>query len=122
MSALRCVCLKFFPIVALAALLVVPAAAQAQRNGPVLVPQGRPFLGVSVVSVDCEVVVTGIVLGSPAWRAGLESGDTILSVDGARVCSSNGLACALRQAGACAQFRIRDCRTCRIVTRTIRIR
>jgi hypothetical protein len=38
------------------------------------------------------------------------------------VCSSQGLGCALRQAGTWADLEIRDCRTGCVVTRTIRIR
>jgi S1-C subfamily serine protease len=113
-------------LVAVAALAAVPAVAVARQGRPVLVPRGRPYLGVSVASIRGGVLVTGVVPGSPAWRAGLESGDVIVSVDGNPVGFVGGchfgLGPALRRAGTWAELEIRDCRTGCVLSRTIRIR
>src|SRR3954464_9871208 len=45
---------------------------------------GRPWLGLSTNEVDGELVVTRVVPGSPAERAGVQAGDVISGVDGER--------------------------------------
>jgi S1-C subfamily serine protease len=45
----------------------------------------RPWLGLYAVEVEGKVVVAGLADGSPAERAGLSTGDVVLSVAGKRV-------------------------------------
>jgi serine protease Do len=64
-----------------------------ERLGPVLgdlLAQGRsskagqPWLGLTTNEVDGELLITRVVPGSPAERAGVQAGDMIASVDGER--------------------------------------
>jgi len=64
-----------------------------ERLGPILgdlLAQGRssktarPWLGLTTNQVDGELVVSRVVAGSPAERAGVQAGDIIAGVDGDR--------------------------------------
>jgi putative serine protease PepD len=53
------------------------------------------YLGVSVETVNGSVRITEVRTGTPAADAGLQSGDTIVSVDGKRIASGDGLTSAI---------------------------
>jgi putative serine protease PepD len=53
------------------------------------------YLGVSVETVNGAVRITEVRTGTPAADAGLQSGDTIVSVDGKRIVSGDGLTSAI---------------------------
>ena len=53
------------------------------------------YLGVSVETVNASVRITEVRTGTPAADAGLQSGDTIVSVDGKRIVSGDGLTSAI---------------------------
>jgi putative serine protease PepD len=53
------------------------------------------YLGVSVETVNASVRITEVRTGTPAADAGLQSGDTIVSVDGERIVSGDGLTSAI---------------------------
>jgi putative serine protease PepD len=53
------------------------------------------YLGVSVETVNASVRITEVRTGTPAADAGLQSGDTIVSVDGTRIVSGDGLTSAI---------------------------
>jgi putative serine protease PepD len=53
------------------------------------------YLGVSVETVNASVRITEVRTGTPAADAGLQSGDTIVSVDGKRIVSGDGLTNAI---------------------------
>src|SRR5919107_2863763 len=53
--------------------------AQGRVSGP-----GRPWLGISATEVNGDVVVSRVSPGSPAERAGVKAGQTIVGVDGDR--------------------------------------
>ena len=74
----------------------IPGAGTLGTADPRLVPGvgGRPgfdpddspvLLGVSGTNTDAGVLVTGVVPGTPAARAGLERGDRVLTVAGMQV-------------------------------------
>jgi S1-C subfamily serine protease len=45
----------------------------------------RPWLGIYTTELGGQVVVAGVADGGPAERAGLQTGDVLLEVDGARI-------------------------------------
>jgi len=45
----------------------------------------RPWLGIYTTELGGQVVVAGVAEGSPAERAGLQTGDVLLEVEGARI-------------------------------------
>jgi putative serine protease PepD len=53
------------------------------------------YLGVSVETVNASMRITEVRSGTPAADAGLQSGDTIVSVDGKRIVSGDGLTSAI---------------------------
>jgi putative serine protease PepD len=53
------------------------------------------YLGVSVETMNASVRITEVRSGTPAADAGLQSGDTIVSVDGKRIVSGDGLTSAI---------------------------
>jgi putative serine protease PepD len=53
------------------------------------------YLGVSVETVNASVRITEVRSGTPAAEAGLQSGDTIVSADGKRIVSGDGLTSAI---------------------------
>jgi putative serine protease PepD len=53
------------------------------------------YLGVSVETVNGSVRITEVRAGTPAADAGLQSGDTIVSVDGKQITSGDGLTSAI---------------------------
>ncbi len=110
-------------ILALAALATVAPAGQARQDD---VWPRQPYLGVRVAPVAGGVKIVAIIVGSPAWRAGLELDDVIVSVDDQPIGRVGGmyfsLRAALEEAGDTAEFKIKDWRTGRFYTRTIRIR
>ena len=53
------------------------------------------YLGVSVETANASVRITEVRSGTPAADAGLQSGDTIVSVDGKRIVSGDGLTSAI---------------------------
>jgi putative serine protease PepD len=53
------------------------------------------YLGVSVETVNASVRITEVRSGTPAADAGLQSGDTIVSVDGKRIVFGDGLTSAI---------------------------
>jgi putative serine protease PepD len=53
------------------------------------------YLGVSVETVNGSVRITEVRTGTPAADAGLQSGDTLVSVDGNRIVSGEGLTSAI---------------------------
>lgn len=59
------------------------------RLAPRLVPPrdriGRWRLGVFALNTDTGVRITRVVHNSPAWRAGLEANDSIVTVDGYQI-------------------------------------
>jgi predicted metalloprotease with PDZ domain len=65
--------------------LVTEAAPRKDR-----VDESKPgaWLGANVRSDDGRTVVTSVLEDSPAWEAGINSGDEILAVDGMRVTST----------------------------------
>jgi serine protease Do len=74
----------------LCAVLAIPAAAAAHdaRGG---------YLGVSLAQAKDGVLVTGVIPGSPAERAGLEVGDRIVGVDGKATATDKALRDALHE-------------------------
>ncbi|NIQ31408.1 MAG: PDZ domain-containing protein, partial [Acidobacteria bacterium] len=61
------------------------------------------YLGVRTREVDGRVRIEGVVLGSSAWRDGLNYGDEILEIGGSKVTSYQSFAIALRSFGPGAQ-------------------
>jgi len=53
------------------------------------------YLGVSVETANASVRITEVRTGTPAADAGLQSGDRIVSVDGKRIVSGDGLTSAI---------------------------
>ena len=53
------------------------------------------YLGVSVETVNASVRITEVRTGTPAADAGLQSGDRLISVDGKRIVSGDGLTSAI---------------------------
>lgn len=68
-------------------LVVDTAATQAQNQ--------RGFLGVSSSESGDGLQIVGVVRGSPAWHAGINYGDIIVSVGGTRVTGSQSFTQAL---------------------------
>ncbi len=73
------------------------ADAWRARRGPV-----RPWLGFYVADSDDKLVVMGLANKGPAQRAEIETGDTVLAVDGVSV---DGLADLFRKIWAMGQRR-----------------
>jgi putative serine protease PepD len=73
-------------------------ADQLIANGKVL-HSGRAYLGVEVASRIAEpsVVVAGVEKGGPADKAGIKPGDTIVSIDGKPVRSTDDVATILAE-------------------------
>ena len=67
--------------------LVMPIIAQLRASGRI----DRGWLGVSVENSDHGVTVAGVERASPAARAGIRQGDTILAVNGERIEGARGL-------------------------------
>jgi serine protease Do len=67
--------------------LVMPIINQLRTSGHI----ERGWLGVSVANSDNGVTIAGIERSSPAARAGLRQGDTILAVNGERIEGALGL-------------------------------
>jgi serine protease Do len=67
--------------------LIAPIVAQLRGGGRI----ERGWLGVSVEDTKTGVAVAGVDRTSPAGRAGIRQGDTILAVNGERIESSRGL-------------------------------
>lgn len=64
--------------------LLKPILAELQRTGSSK-PSRRPWLGVTSAEQSGRVQVVRVTAGSPAEAGGLEPGDLVLAVDGARV-------------------------------------
>jgi predicted metalloprotease with PDZ domain len=91
-----------------------------------LIEEGRKGkLGVVAHTVANGARIMYVTKGSPAWEAGLEPGDVIVSVDGFTVGFIDGvefpLQSEVRRIKGSGAFRIRSWRTGEIVTKTIRI-
>ena len=67
--------------------LIAPIVAQLRGGGHI----ERGWLGVSVEDTKTGVSVAGVERTSPAGRAGLRQGDTILAVNGEHIETSRGL-------------------------------
>ena len=67
--------------------LIMPIVAQLRGGGRI----ERGWLGVSVEDAKSGVTVANVERTSPAARAGLRTGDTIIAVNGDRIESSRGL-------------------------------
>jgi serine protease Do len=67
--------------------LISPIVAQLRGGGRI----ERGWLGVSVEDTKSGVAVAGVERTSPAGRAGLRQGDTILAVNGEHIETSRGL-------------------------------
>jgi C-terminal processing protease CtpA/Prc len=114
---------ELFVTAALLATAAVGLAATPEKRAdsrPVFVEPGRgKFLGVKAVSTTYGVLIVEVIPGTAAWRAGLESGDRILSVDGMTVGTIDGidysLASELRRAGEEVRLRVWDCRSKRVI-------
>ena len=77
------------------------------RRGGTVSP-GNAYMGVEIfddnatvaraydLSTSSGAVIGGVVNGSPAYRAGLQAGDVIVSLDGAPITSASGLQAAVR--------------------------
>ena len=67
--------------------LLIPIVAQLRGGGHI----ERGWLGVSVEDAKDGVTVASVERGSPAARAGIRQGDTILAVNGEHIETSRGL-------------------------------
>ncbi len=79
-----------------AAMQVVNQVRAGDESGSVVIGP-KAYLGVVVVNDDAaqEVVITRVEPGTPAWRAGLRTGDIITSLDGHTIASRPELLTAL---------------------------
>lgn len=64
--------------------LLKPVLAEMQRTGSTRISR-RPWLGINSVEQGGRVQVVRVSEGSPAQAAGLEAGDVVLAIDGAKV-------------------------------------
>ena len=76
-------------------------AAIYERNRRNVIPSGEPF-GIKVLSDG--VMVISAADGSPAKKAGLKSGDVIISVNGTEVYTNEELAAAIQLSDDCADI------------------
>jgi S1-C subfamily serine protease len=95
-----------------------------REPGKLLIEAGRKTpLGVGSVTMADGALVTYVVPDSPGWKAGLEPGDVILSIDGYRVGIIDGLPyhpwSEVRRIKRAGVFKIRDRHTGEIVSKTI---
>ena len=102
----------------------VAARGQPPDAVPAWIEEGRKSkLGVGVKSTKKGAVVQFVVEGSPAWRAGLESGDVILSVDWFTVGMIDGveypLRSEVRRVRGVGAFKVWNPRTQRVKTKRI---
>lgn len=97
--------MRIFTLLTLGALCAVPGGVTAQ---PIPAPLAEPanedgWLGVVLDDDSGEVLARQVLPSSPAHEAGLQRGDTILSIDGTSVVSSSALIELVRQVGAGGQ-------------------
>ena len=94
-----------------------------KKARPALKREGGNFLGVRFTHVSGGVYVDQVTPGSPAWRAGLERGDVIRSIDDRPIGNHRGRAYsfhdALQRVDGVGLFEIRNWRTGRIEYRHI---
>ncbi len=62
-----------------------PVLAEIERSGRYTAATPRAWLGITCYTLRDHVVLAGIMPDSPGERAGLQSGDVVLSVDGEEV-------------------------------------
>jgi serine protease Do len=83
--------------------LAIPADLYGQHREQIELGEGstpqRAWVGVYPQGYDGGVILTGVVPGSPAEKAGLQKGDLVLSVDGTAVSSLRDLYDALWKRG-----------------------
>lgn len=79
----------------------VPAAVGVVSAPLRAIPEPRPLLGVSVEDDPKGARVASVVASGPAWKAGLQSDDVIVELDGKPIAGQNSLidAIAAHQAG-----------------------
>src|SRR3984893_13078630 len=70
--------------------LVKPILDDMLKTGRANRPQ-RPWLGLYATEIEDKIVVVGLARGAPAQKAGLKTGDVVLSVGGAEVSDLAGL-------------------------------
>ncbi|HEX4553209.1 MAG TPA: S1C family serine protease, partial [Xanthobacteraceae bacterium] len=70
--------------------LLKPILDDMLKTGRANRPQ-RPWLGLYATEIEDKIVVVGLARGGPAQKAGLKTGDVVLSVGGAEVSDLAGL-------------------------------
>ena len=70
--------------------LLKPILDDMLKTGRANRPQ-RPWLGLYATEIEDKIVVVGLARGAPAQKAGLKTGDVVLSVGGADVSDLAGL-------------------------------
>jgi S1-C subfamily serine protease len=70
--------------------LVKPILDDMLKTGQANRPH-RPWLGLYATEIEDKIVVVGLARGGPAQKAGLKTGDVVLSVGGAEVSDLAGL-------------------------------
>jgi S1-C subfamily serine protease len=70
--------------------LLKPILDDMLKTGRANRPQ-RPWLGLYATEIEDKIVVVGLARGGPAQKAGLKTGDVVLSVDDAEVSDLAGL-------------------------------
>jgi len=70
--------------------LLKPILDDMLKTGRANRPQ-RPWLGLYATEIEDKIVVVGLARGAPAQKAGLKTGDVVLSVGGAEVSDLAGL-------------------------------
>jgi S1-C subfamily serine protease len=70
--------------------LLKPILDDMLNTGRANRPQ-RPWLGLYATEIEDKIVVVGLARGAPAQKAGLKTGDVVLSVGGAEVSDLAGL-------------------------------
>jgi|SRR5215470_8302225 len=70
--------------------LLKPILDDMQKSGRANRP-ARPWLGLYATEIEDKIVVVGLARGGPAQKAGINTGDVVLSVGGAEVSDLAGL-------------------------------
>jgi S1-C subfamily serine protease len=78
-----------------------------ERTGAWVPPVPRAWIGVTCYTIDDHVMLAGILPDSPAERAGLQPGDTVLSIGDEKVGDRHSLYCAIWRHPADRELQIR---------------